>query len=78
MNFRPFRFQAKITFGLRGVVDAIHKFAIHGEFDTAIDGNDIIRVPFSSAVTAILNRFTSLSSWVIRNGFHTADCVGSA
>jgi hypothetical protein len=71
VDFTAFGFEAKVTFPNAGLAHSVHKLPVDGEFHDAVDGNHVIHVPLSGAVTAKLRRHTSTPAWILGNNFQT-------
>lgn len=52
MDLAAFAFEAEVAFANGGLAHAIDEFAVDAEFYDAIDGDDVLGVPFACAFAA--------------------------
>src|SRR5207248_131133 len=70
--FRPLGFHAEVALLLRGVADAVDELAVHREFEDAIHGDYIIRVPLPPAQAAVFDGHAPRAAGVVGHDLQAA------
>src|SRR5659263_384560 len=65
VDLRTLGLHADIPFLLRRPADAIDDFAVHREFDNAIDGDHVVGVPLALALAAVFDRHAAHAPRVV-------------
>src|SRR5262249_24156137 len=63
----------EIAFPLTRAADAVDELAVHRELDRAVDGHDVVDVPFTAWLAAVLDRHAPFAPRILGHDLHDID-----